>query len=217
MSEIALQPSTRRDRQIQRKRREIQAAATQVFSEKGYANTTTKDIANAADIGESTLYGYFDSKRSILMGIFNDNHLIFDTLLEKSTNVPLGMVANRASLVTLFERSMEVFTSHILLTRTVLSEAWVDDDILNEYVLKRLKDISIALENFIKNQIEAGIFHDFDPVLGARLAMGMFFSLMLPALRGIEPPPSPEQRQRLSEAVVSLMLDGIRTRAGEPG
>jgi len=210
--EIEPQPSTRRDRQIQRKRLEILAAAMRVFSEKGYASTTTKDIANAADIGESTLYGYFDTKRSILLGIFNDNHLIFDALLEKST-----LVANRASLVALFEMSMEVFSSHILLTRTVLSEAWVDDEVLDQYVLKRLKEISAVLENFIKNQIEAGIFHDFDPALGARLAMGMFFSLMLPALRGVEPPPTPDQRRRLSEAVVSIMLDGIRTRAGEPG
>ena len=212
MPEIEPQPSTRRDRQIQRKRLEILAAAMRVFSEKGYASTTTKDIANAADIGESTLYGYFDTKRSILLGIFNDNHLIFDALLEKST-----LVANRASLVALFEMSMEVFSSHILLTRTVLSEAWVDDEVLDQYVLKRLKEISAVLENFIKNQIEAGIFHDFDPALGARLAMGMFFSLMLPALRGVEPPPTPDQRRRLSEAVVSIMLDGIRTRAGEPG
>ena len=89
--------------------------------------------------------------------------------------------------------------------------------VLDQYVLKRLKEISAVLENFIKNQIEAGIFHDFDPALGARLAMGMFFSLMLPALRGVEPPPTPDQRRRLSEAVVSIMLDGIRTRAGEPG
>jgi AcrR family transcriptional regulator len=203
-------PSTRRERQIQRKRRDILAAATQVFSEKGYASTTTKDIANAADIGESTLYSYFDSKRDILLAIFNDNHLIFDALFQKTNTV-----ANRTSLVELFEGSMEIFTSHILLTRTILSEAWVDNEILNEYVLKRLKEVSHILEDFIKCQIEAGIFRAFDPALGARLAMGMFFSLVLPSLRGVEPPPTPDQRRELSEAVVSLMLDGIRTREGE--
>ena len=202
---------TRRGRQIQRKRHDILTAAIQVFSEKGYASTTTKDITNAADIGESTLYSYFDSKRDILLAIFNENHLIFDGLFLKS-----NAVANRTSLVALFEQSLEIFTSHLLLTRTILSEAWVDNEILNEYVLKRLQEISSILENFIKNQIEAGIFRDFDPALGARLAMGMFFSLVLPALRGVEPPPTSDKRRELSEAVVSLMLDGIRTRKGEP-
>ncbi len=210
MQDLNSEPTTRRERQIQRKRQEILAAATRVFSEKGYASTTTKDIANAADIGESTLYSYFDSKRDILLAIFNDNRLIFDALFQKP-----NVVASRASLVELFERSMELFTSHLLLTRTILSEAWVDDEILNGYVLKRLKEISHILEGLIKSQIEAGIFRDFDPALGARLAMGMFFSLLLPALRGVEPPPSPDRRRELSEAVVSVMLDGIRTREGE--
>jgi hypothetical protein len=76
-------------------------------------------------------------------------------------------------------------------------------------------EISHILEDFIKSQIETGIFRDFDAALGARLAMGMFFSLVLPALRGVEPPPTPDQRRELSEAVVSVMLDGIRTREGE--
>ena len=210
MQKLEPQPTSRRERQIQRKRQEILAAATRVFSEKGYASTTTKDIANAADIGESTLYSYFDSKRDILLAIFNDNRLIFDVLFQKPDSV-----ASRASLVELFERSMELFTSHILLTRTILSEAWVDNEILNEYVLKRLKEISRILEDLITSQIEAGIFRDFDPALGARLALGMFFSLMLPALRGVEPPPTPDQRREMSEAVVSVMLDGIRTREGE--
>ena len=91
----------------------------------------------------------------------------------------------------------------------------MDNEILNEYLLKRLKEISNMLETFIKSQIEAGIFRDFDPALVTRLAMGMFFSLVLPALRGVEPPPTADQRRELSEAVVSLMLDGIRTRGGE--
>jgi AcrR family transcriptional regulator len=205
-----LSAGTRRERQIQRKRQEILAAATQVFSEKGYASTTTKDIANQADIGESTLYSYFDSKRAILLAIFNDNRQIYDALFLKT-----NAVANRSSLVALFEQSIEIFTSHLLLTRTILAEAWMDNEILDEYLLKRLKEISTMLENFIKSQIEAGIFRDFDPSLVTRLAMGMFFSLVLPALRGVEPPPTADQRRELSEAVVSLMLDGVRTRGGE--
>ena len=211
MQELSPQlAGTRRERQIQRKRQEILAAATQVFSEKGYASTTTKDIANQADIGESTLYSYFESKRAILLAIFNENREIFDSVFLKT-----NAVANRSSLVTLFEQSIEIFTSHLLLTRTILSEAWMDNEILDEFLLKRLKEISTMLENFIKSQIEAGVFRDFDPALVTRLALGMFFSLVLPALRGVEPAPNARQRRELSEAVVSLMLDGVRTRGGE--
>ncbi len=202
--------STRRDRQIQRKRQEILAAATQVFARKGFASTTTKDIANEADLGESTLYNYFESKRDILLAILEENHVLFDTLFEMTQGL-----ANRDSLIELFDRSLEIFSGRILFLRTILAEAWVDNDILNNYLVLRLKQASQLIEDFIANQVKAGVFRPIDPALGSRLALGMFFSLVLPALRGIEPPPSPEQRRAWAESVVSFLLDGIRTRAGE--
>ena len=203
-------PTTRRDRQILRKRQEILAAATRVFAEKGYASSTTKDIANEADLGESTLYNYFQSKRDILLAIIEENHVLFDALF-----LEMRGVADRASLVMLFVRSLDIFTSRLLFIRTILAEAWVDNDVLNNYVSVRLKQVSQMIEKFITLQVQAGVFRPIDPALGSRLALGMFFSLVLPALRGVEPPPSPEQCQAWAEAVVSFLLDGIRTRPSE--
>ena len=211
MPELDPNPSsTRRDRQIQRKRQEILAAATQVFARKGYASTTTKDIANEADLGESTLYNYFESKRDILLAILEENHVLFDTLFEMTQGL-----ANRNSLIELFDRTLEIFSERIFFLRTILSEAWVDNDVLNNYVVLRLKQASQLIEDFIAIQIKAGVFRPIDPAMGSRLALGMFFSLVLPALRGIEPPPSPQQRRVWAESVVSFLLDGIRTRVGE--
>ncbi|HEX7393989.1 MAG TPA: TetR/AcrR family transcriptional regulator [Anaerolineaceae bacterium] len=211
MPELDPNPSsTRRDRQIQRKRQEILAAATQVFARKGYASTTTKDIANEADLGESTLYNYFESKRDILLAILEENHVLFDTLFEMTQGL-----ANRNSLIELFDRTLEIFSERIFFLRTILSEAWVDNDVLNNYVVLRLKQASQLIEDFIAIQIKAGVFRPIDPAMGSRLALGMFFSLVLPALRGIEPPPSPQQRRAWAESVVSFLLDGIRTRVGE--
>lgn len=211
MPELDPNPSsTRRDRQIQRKRQEILAAATQVFARKGYASTTTKDIANEADLGESTLYNYFESKRDILLAILEENHVLFDTLFEMTQGL-----ANRNSLIELFDRTLEIFSERIFFLRTILSEAWVDNDVLNNYVVLRLKQASQLIEDFIAIQIKAGVFRPIDPAMGSRLALGMFFSLVLPVLRGIEPPPSPQQRRAWAESVVSFLLDGIRTRVGE--
>ena len=205
-------PSTRRDRQIQRKRQEILVAASQVFAQKGYAAATTKDIANAADLGESTLYNYFESKRDILLAILDENHVLFDNLFQMTQGL-----ANRDSLIELFDRSIEIFSGRILFIRTILTEAWVDDDVLNTYVVTRVKQVTRLIEDFIENQVRAGVFRPIDPALGSRLALGMFFSLVLPALRGVEAPPSPAQRRAWTEAVVSFLLDGIRTRSGEAG
>ena len=77
--------STRRERQVQRKKEEILAAATRVFAAKGFSAATTKDIANEADIGESTLYNYFDSKREIMLAIMDEYKQLFDADFREAT------------------------------------------------------------------------------------------------------------------------------------
>jgi len=48
---------------------EILQAAARVFAERGYASATTRQIGQAADVAEGTLYNYFASKRDLLMAI----------------------------------------------------------------------------------------------------------------------------------------------------
>lgn len=55
-------------------------AARELFSTKGYAATTTKDIASSAGISEVTLFRHFESKRNLfheaLHSTLEDNTLI---------------------------------------------------------------------------------------------------------------------------------------------
>lgn len=197
--------STRRDRQIQRKRNEIIQAATQLFSQKSYAGTSTKDIAEAVDIGESTLYNYFENKRDILLAIFNETGYLFDDML-----LNVKGIENREALISFYENALDIFVSRIAFTRTLLAQAWLDNEILENHVMRRLIHISELLQSFISEKVKSGVFRPIDPVLGSRLAIGMFVGVLLPVLRGVEPPPAPEQRHRIAEEVVTLLWDGIR-------
>jgi AcrR family transcriptional regulator len=51
---------------VERRRRQIAAAAVQLFVEKGFHKTTTRQIAQAADISIGSLYEYFTTKEDIL-------------------------------------------------------------------------------------------------------------------------------------------------------
>ena len=51
---------------VERRRRQIADAAVQLFVEKGFHKTTTRQIARAADISIGSLYEYFTSKEDIL-------------------------------------------------------------------------------------------------------------------------------------------------------
>ena len=49
------------------KRQRILNAATQLFSQNGYANTRIIDIANAAEVAKGTVYEYFSSKDELVI------------------------------------------------------------------------------------------------------------------------------------------------------
>ncbi|MCP5098416.1 MAG: TetR/AcrR family transcriptional regulator [Chloroflexi bacterium] len=66
-----LQTINRRERRIAARKSQILAAAAAVFSHHGYERATTREIADAADVSEGTLYNYFKSKQDVLVGVAN--------------------------------------------------------------------------------------------------------------------------------------------------
>ncbi|MGW9373799.1 TetR family transcriptional regulator [Streptomyces xanthophaeus] len=58
----------RREQNKQRTRRAIEEAASRLFDERGFANTTIRDVAKAAGVGERTLFRYFPTKQSLVVG-----------------------------------------------------------------------------------------------------------------------------------------------------
>jgi AcrR family transcriptional regulator len=55
-----------RERKRERTRRALVDAATALFSERGYEETTIAEIAAAAEIGTRTFFGYFASKEELV-------------------------------------------------------------------------------------------------------------------------------------------------------
>jgi AcrR family transcriptional regulator len=72
----------------QRSRTAILDAASELFARKGYAATTTEEIARHAGISKGLIYNHFPSKEAIL-----------EVLLESLTEVTLGLPALRGGTV----------------------------------------------------------------------------------------------------------------------
>lgn len=195
---------TRRERRVARRRGRILVAAAQVFAQEGFASATTRQIAEAADIAEGTLYNYFGSKREILLAIARESETPMVRALQE-----LSGLEGRDAMVALFEKALDISEAQLPFTQTLVSEAWVDDDILQEFVIVRLQLIHGLLAALIAEQVQAGHFRPVDPDLGARLLMGMFGGLIVPALRGVAPLPSHEERRAIAQRVVGVLLEGV--------
>ena len=204
MVNISLNGTTRRERRILRQRQDIMDAAARLFAVNGYAATTTKDIAEAVDVGESTLYSYFPGKQEIMLAIFDEQNRRLDTILKSLPNLDFFQ-----SYINFVDMITETLLAKVDYTRALIGEAWINDRILNDYVVTRGQLLVNHLEKFITSRIESGDLRQVDPRMTARIMIATFIGALLPVLRGVEDPPDPGKRKELSEAVVRMLADGI--------
>jgi len=59
-------------KRVGNKRERIIEAAARLFGEKGYHDTTTAEIAEAAGVAAGTIYIYFSSKEELLVAVFEE-------------------------------------------------------------------------------------------------------------------------------------------------
>jgi AcrR family transcriptional regulator len=75
MTSVLAGPATRLERRKARTRASILAAAEELFGSRGYDDTSIAQIAERADTGVGTVYGYFASKADILHAVLVDHSL----------------------------------------------------------------------------------------------------------------------------------------------
>ena len=92
MSAALQAPLPRRERNKQEKRARLLAAARTLFARKGFAATTTAEIAARASIGAGTLFLYFASKEDLLVEVFRAD---MDAVVERA----FATLPSRATLL----------------------------------------------------------------------------------------------------------------------
>jgi TetR/AcrR family transcriptional regulator, regulator of mycofactocin system len=92
-------PAGRRDRKKNRTRQDLVAAATKLFATRGFDETTTEDIAEAADVSQRTFFRHFPSKEAVLYGDMDDLLDRFRDILEaRPANEPLVLSVRESIL-----------------------------------------------------------------------------------------------------------------------
>ena len=94
-------PIGRRDRKKSRTRQELVDAATNLFATRGFDETTTEDIAEAADVSQRTFFRHFPSKEAALYGDMDELLVRFRAILDARPHSETLLVSVRESILAL--------------------------------------------------------------------------------------------------------------------
>lgn len=199
---LEAQPVTKRDRRIAARKAQILDAAATVFSQRGYENATTREIAETADVAEGTLYNYFQNKRELLIGVaraYADEVSadIQSVQAEQFEDMLAQLMANR------FRRGRER-----RLFMLFLAEARHNADVHRYYVEEALYRIMDVTEQRVTALIAAGKMRPIDPLVASRTMSAAIMGFAAMFELGITVPySSPEH---LGAEVTDIFLNGLR-------
>ena len=109
----------RRERNKMDKLRRIKEAAWELFTSKGFDDTTTREIAAAADVGLGTVFIYAANKRDLLFLIANDGLEDVEARAQSCVDPHAPLLEN---LINVFRHHYEFFGRQPTLSRLVLRE-----------------------------------------------------------------------------------------------
>lgn len=183
----------------------IRQAARQLFANRGYAATTTREIADVADVSETLLFRYFGDKAQMFEAVIIEpfNQVIREfTAAQQALGMPDAPDIYRLVYDLLTE-------NRDLLTALVIGRGYVTSptSTFDERAPSLEPFFQAGLASLKAEYADAGVKPPFDIDIGIRLAFGMMGSAVL--MREWLFPPGEGARDQVlavSEEIVSRAL-----------
>ncbi len=158
-----------------RRRREIFDAAVHLFLEKGFQETSMREIAEAAGVGKSTLYDYFKTKDDILLSVFVEQ---VEAIFQKAREIDVAGGSAEVKLRSIMHMHMDFLLAKMQLNLKLSNEI----QRLRLESQERIQASRYAYQDFLGNLIEEGIQNgEFRPV-NTRLAARSLINLLATAI-----------------------------------
>jgi len=163
----------RRERNKLEKRQRIIAAARSLFAAQGFAETTTLQIAEAADIGSGTLFLYARSKEDLLVMVFKDEMLA--TALDSFRRLPPGgsVIEN---ILLVFDRMVDYHERDIDMARVLMRELVIPVSGRAEVIDELMQGILGGFADLVRAGQDTGeIAARIEPPLAAQMIFALYY------------------------------------------
>jgi AcrR family transcriptional regulator len=183
------------------RRREIDAVASGLFHENGYAATSVRDIAKALDIQAASMYAHVASKEDVLWSIVDRAATAFERAADAAETESLDPVDRLAALV---EAHIEVITADPERSSVFVTEWRHLSGDRRAAIAERRDAYESRFRAAIADGMAVGAFRSTDPALAA--------AFVLTALNGVAAWYRPAGRlspDRIADHYVELALGAL--------
>ena len=151
----------------------IKGAARKLFIQKGFDDTTTREIAQVAGVGIGTVFTYADNKRDLLFLIANEDLADVTERAEASVRDDASCLQN---LVSVFRHHYELFGRQPELSRLMLREMTFYDSGRQAAAFQAIRERVVRLVgSVVKKAVDRGTIHSAeDPDFIGWVAFSIF-------------------------------------------
>lgn len=190
---------TQRERQAEERRQQLIDTALRLFAERGFDNTSIKDLAEAAGVAQGLFYHYFRSKEELLFAAIERQSFRGELrrLLAASPDEPAATV-----LLKIASDFSALTAQRDLVLRLIAREAPTNPQVA-EMLQRVIREAVALLSGYLEARIQAGELRPHDPTVTARTLFYMVVMLHLTRI----------PTEQFIPAMVDTLLHGIT--AGE--
>ncbi len=190
------------------RKQQILDAALPIFSRKGFALTTTSEIAKAAGVAEGTIYNYFSNKRELFIAVIK-NLIVTMQLMELIDRLPDDSTSFvfQDILQDRLKFSEDENVSHIM---GLMSEIQRDPELKKLYAEQFIQPFLKRMEGAYINMMASGKIRKMNPAIATRIIGGMIIGFIM--LRTIEADNSPMKkipRDEIANEIMNFVFKGI--------
>jgi AcrR family transcriptional regulator len=189
------------DKELDRRRRQIFGASVSLFLTKGFQETSMREIAEAANMGKSSLYDYFNTKDEILLSAVENELFDLITAAQEIARQPLPAI----------ERLRMVMRKHLeflVERKEFYLKLSFEVQRLDIESQQRIQVKRHAYQDLIRRLVDEGIqVGSFRPV-DSLLVVRTLITIMTPTVFTSRPSGTP---QEMLDTVFDILLNGIQT------
>jgi len=156
------------------RRSEILRVAMQLFSQRGFRGTTTKEIALAAGVSEAMVFRHFATKEQLYSAILDQKACLHETMDPLHiVNEALARKDDRAVFEGLALDALNQHDCDPQFHRLLLHSALEEHELATMFWEKFVKRVYRILSKYIRERQREGAMVDVDPLVVVRAFIGM--------------------------------------------